>query len=92
MKEPMVNVTSASDEVIDIWPYVTCIATEVELPAYVLENELVEVVYRSGDGLHDHVLLPTEKENKFLVVVVDRPWSRIAGHHILDLNREYGLE
>ncbi len=92
MKDPMVDVTAAPGEVVDIWPYVAGVATEVGLPALVLKKELVELVYRSGDGVHDHVLLPTEKKNKFVVIVVDRPQAVVAGHHVLDLNREYGLE
>ena len=92
MKEPMVDVTAAPGDVVDIWPYVYGVATEVGLPALVLKKELVEQVYRSGNGIHDHVLLPTEKKNKFIVIVVDRARSSVAGHHILDLSREYGLE
>ena len=92
MKAPMVDVTAAPGETIDIWQYVATIAAEVGLPALVLKKELVEQVYRCDGGAYDHVLLPTEKKNKFVVVVVNRPHSSIAGHHILDLNREYGIE
>src|SRR5262245_17135579 len=92
MKDPMVDVTRMPGDVVDIWPYVSGIVLEVGLPALVLKKELVEQVYRSGDGIYDHVLLPTEKENKFVVIVVDRARAAVAGHHILDLNREYGLE
>ena len=92
MKEPMVDVTATPGEIIDIWPYVAAVAAEVGLPALVMKEELVEHVYRSDDGIHDHVLLPTEKKNKYVVIVVDRASSSVAGHHILDLNREYGIE
>ena len=92
MKEPMVDVTAAPGDIIDIWPYVAAVAAEVGLPALVVEKELIEQVYRSDDGIYDHVLLPTEKKNKYIVVVVDRARSSVAGHRILDLNREYGIE
>jgi hypothetical protein len=88
----MVDVTAAPGGVIDIWPYVAAIASEVRLPILVLEKGLVEFVYRSGDGNFDHVLLPTEKSNKFIVIVVDRSRAAVAGHRVLDLNHEYGLE
>lgn len=91
MKQPMLNVTADPGDVIDIWPYVAEVAPEVGLPALVLKKELVELVYRSANGIHDHVLLPTEKSNKFVVIVVDRLHSSVTGHHILDLNRLYGL-
>src|SRR3954465_5024520 len=92
MKEPMVDVTAAPGYVVDIWPYVADVASEVGLPTLVLKEELVEQVYRSGNGIHDHVLLPTEKRNKFVVIVVDRSRAAVTGHHILDLNPAYGLE
>ena len=92
MEAPMVDVTAAPGEVVDIWPYVAAVASEVSLPPPVLERQLVEQVYRSGNGTHDHVLLPTEKKNKFVVVVVDRSRAVVAGHHVLDLNREFGLD
>ena len=92
MRDPMVDVTAEPGSVIDIWPYVAGVAAEVSLPALVLEKELVETVYRSGDGKFDHVLLPTEEKNRYVVVVVDRTNAVVAGHRILDLNREYGLD
>ena len=88
MKAPMVDVTAEPGGVVDIWPYVAGVAFEIGLPALVLEKELVEQVYRSADGIHDHVLLPTQKKNRFVVVVVDRSRSSVAGHHVLDLNRD----
>jgi hypothetical protein len=92
MKEPMVDVTAARGDVVDIWSYAADVAAEVGLPTLVLKEEQVEQVYRSGNGIHDHVLLPTEKKNKFVVIVVDRSRAAVVGHHILDLNRAYGLE
>ena len=92
MNAPMVDVTAAPGEVVNIWPYVRRVAGEVGLPAIVLKKELVEQVYRSGDGVYDHVLLPTEKKNTFVVIVVNRSRASVAGHRILDLNREYGLD
>jgi hypothetical protein len=92
MTEPMVDVTTEPGDAIDIWPYVAAVAAEVGLSAFVLNESLVEQVYRSGNGVHDHVLLPTEKKNKYLVIVVDRTRATVIGHHVLDLNREYGLK
>lgn len=92
MQSGMVDVTAAADPVVDIWPYVTRVAAEVGLPVSVLEEQRVELVYRSGDGSHDHVLLSSGRKNMFVVIVVDRPRAAVVGHHLLDLNREYGLE
>ena len=92
MQEPMVDVTSSPGDVVDIWPYVASVARSIALPALVLEKELVDQVYRSGDGVHDHVLFPTEKKNRFVVIIVDRTKSTVTGHHILDLNQQYGIK
>jgi hypothetical protein len=48
-------------------------------------------VYLSGDKKHSHVLFYFGESNRYLVVVVDHETDSIEGHHLLDLNREYGL-
>lgn len=49
-------------------------------------------LYRRSDGGIVHVLYGSDDKNVFLVVVVDVPLATILGHHILNLNRVYGLE
>ena len=39
----------------------------------------------------EHVLLPCEAPNVFMVIVIDREQGQVYGHHLLDLNRLYGL-
>ena len=87
---PMRDVLSTATNVIDIWPYVA------EIPASDLSGNdvvtgCVEHVYRNADGTYDHVLVVTGTQNVFLVVVADLTRDTIVGHHLLDLNREYGL-
>lgn len=91
MKEPMVDVTAEPGDVVDIWQYVSDVAAEVGLPELVLKRRLVEQVYRSGDHVHDHVVLLTDRKNVFVVIIVDRVRSVVSGHHILDLNQQYGI-
>jgi len=59
---------------------------------FVPENSLVKVVYRNGASTFDHVLLPTEKQNIFLVIVVDLLDDIILGHYWMDIEKEYGLK
>ena len=75
----------------EIWEYVAELVTKDILPKYVLESEVVEKLYRNQD-FYDHILLPTNEENVFVVVVIDLETEEIYGHHILDLNKEYGLK
>ena len=91
MRSPMRDVTTEPGEVIDIWPYIGSVASEARLPPSVIQDELVEYVYRTSDGAFDHVLVPTGKKNIFLAVIVSRTESSIHGHYMLDLNEKYGL-
>jgi len=82
---------SASPEgVLNIWPYVAAIPP-LELAGHVPSDEVVEYAYRSKGNRYDHVLIPTETKNVYLVIVVDLEADRIYGHYLLDLNAEYGL-
>jgi hypothetical protein len=40
---------------------------------------------------YQHVLVECEMPNVFLVLVLDVVDDSIVGHHLLDLNRVYGL-
>ena len=89
--EPMKDVTENPEPVVDVWPYVAAVPP-AELRSLAYRAGEVEHVYRSGDGRFDHVLIPTSARNEYLVVVVARDERSVHGHHVLDLNREYGLK
>jgi hypothetical protein len=40
---------------------------------------------------YEHVLVNTEDQNVFMVLVLDLDAGVVYGHRILDLRREYGL-
>jgi hypothetical protein len=71
MAESMINVTETAEPVVDIWLYVELLVQENIVASYVWENNLVEKVYRSKDNRYDHVLLPTARENYFIVLLID---------------------
>lgn len=88
--EPMTDVTAQAALTPTLWSYVE------ELPANGLRGSHAESrhavhVYRSGDNRYDHVVLPTEARNRYLVVVLSRQRGAVHGHHLLDLNEKYGL-
>ena len=80
------------DEPIVIWSYVKELTENQTLHLIVYKKELVKKVYRNDLNAFDHILLPTEKQNVFLTIVVDLKKKRIFGHKILNLNKEYGIE
>jgi len=89
----MTDITETEfDEPIDIWSYVEELTENQIVNRIVYEKELVEKVYRNDLKTFDHILLPTEKQNVLLTIVVDLEKKKIFGHKILDLNKEYGIE
>ncbi|CAM1339180.1 hypothetical protein [Tenacibaculum aestuarii] len=80
------------NEPIDIWNYVKKLTESQIVNRIVYENELVEKVYRNDLKTFDHILLSTEKQNVFLIIVVDLKKKKIFGHKILDLNKEYVIK
>lgn len=87
---PMRDVLATATSVINIWPYVRAIPP-AELFGNAIVDGCVEHVYRNGKDTFDHVLVVTRTKNVFLAVVVDLARDTIFGHHLLDLNQEYGL-
>lgn len=92
MTKKMVDVTETAQPVVDIWDYVGHLTKDKEVLDYVNEEQLVEKVYRNDEETFDHILLPTDNSNIFIVIIVDIRQKEIKGHFRLDLNKEYGLE
>jgi hypothetical protein len=88
--EPMRDVLATAKNVIDIWSYVAAIPTN-ELFGNTIVDGCVEHVYRNGNDTFDHVLVVTRTKNVLVAVVIDLVRDTIFGHHLLDLNQEYGL-
>jgi len=88
----MVDVTETAQPVVDIWPYVAQLVKDNVVLTYVLEKQLVETVTRNSANTFDHILLPTNNKNIFIVIVVDLEQGQIMGHILLDLENEYGIK
>jgi hypothetical protein len=78
------------DGVIDLTPYVDAVPAEDLEGNTLLGNDVVEFVYRSADNVYDHVAFPCQQQNVFLVVVVKLAPDEPYGHHLLNLDNEYG--
>lgn len=87
---PMRDVVGEASNVIDIWPYVSEVPPS-DLQGHEIHDRFVEHVYRSPDNKYDHVMVTTKTQNVYLVIVVNLLNDAIYGHHLLDLNSEYGL-
>jgi hypothetical protein len=91
MTGSMLDVTDSANPLTNIWDYVSKLVEETIVMKYVLDNNIIEKVYRNPAKSFDHVLLPTGNENIFIVIIVDLYNPSIYGHYMLDLNKEYGL-
>ena len=87
---PMVDVSQTAEPVLDIWPYVEAVP-EYDLEGFTLLDGIVRYVYQSPPGQYLHVLVSTEDENVFLVVIIDLFSVKITGHYLLDLVTLYEL-
>ena len=88
MSEEMVDVTEVAEAAVDIWPYVEKLVRQgVELQQVVDDTD-IEMVYRNTEDDFDHILLPTEDESTFTVIVVDTMEREIVGHFVLNLEGE----
>lgn len=89
--DPMKAPAECEEGACDIWQYVEAIP-ESDFGEYCIGDNDVETVRRTGDQKFDHVLIPTNTKNVYLVIVVVLSNNRVLGHHVLNLNEKYGLE
>jgi hypothetical protein len=52
----------------------------------------VKNAWTDATGNFQHLLVSSSTANTFMVIVLDLVEGNVHGHHLLDLNREYGLE
>ena len=89
-REPMRDVTTTADEVVELWPYAEQ-ALRALFPHVCNCAHDVEAIYETGDSAYQHVLIPSHEQNVYLSVIVDKPQRSILGHYRLDLNALYGF-
>jgi hypothetical protein len=75
----------------NIWPYVSQLKSVKIISKKIKDAELVHKVYRNSNGEFEHILLSTEIENNFVVIVVNRSKKKIMGYFLLDVKGEYDL-
>lgn len=89
--EPMHRAAAEESPPFDFWPYFEAVA-DSDFQGYDCSEGQVEYVYREPSGRFEHVLVNSNDQNVFMVLVLDRASGEVYGHHLLNLNKEYGLE
>ncbi len=91
MGNSMNKVTENLEFISDIWGYIDDIPEKGLISDTVLLEKSIYSVYVNSDKTYQHVLINTNRDNCFFVVVVDIIAKTIYGYYLLDLNEEYGL-
>ena len=72
------------------WDYFEAIPAE-DLGGHDFSEGRVSYAWNMRGTAYQHVLVECGTANVFLVLVLDVPGRAVAGHHLLDLNRLYGV-
>lgn len=74
----------------DFWGYFRAIPLE-DFGEHDFSAGRVSYAWKMLGTAYQHVLVECATADVFLVLVLDVPGRSVAGHHLLDLNRIYGL-
>src|SRR5688500_9797381 len=86
MKGNVTNVT-ASPASLGLWPQVEELVKEGIVDANTFNTKKIVVVYRNGAETYEHILLPTNMADHFIVIIADIVESNIYGYYQLDLTK-----
>jgi len=85
----MVEIKDDMKTIYNIWPFVNNLKRVKIITKKIDENQLVFKAYRDTNNKFEHILLTTEKENNFIVIVVDLTKKKVKGYYKLYLKNEY---
>lgn len=91
MDSEMIDITEIAEPIVDIWPYIEVLVKNNLITEYIYQNGLIDSVYQNEQNTFHHVLIPTDNDNVFIVLVIDIRKEIIKGHIKLNLNKEYGI-
>ncbi len=90
MVSKMIDVTNSEKPMFNIWPFVNGLKKIKILPKKLDEDKLVHKVYRNET--FEHILLNTENENHFIVIIANINKTKIKGYYLINLpNNDYNL-
>ncbi|WP_264525839.1 MULTISPECIES: hypothetical protein [unclassified Flavobacterium] len=85
----MTEITASDKNTFNIWPYISKLKAAKILSSKVKESQLVHKIYRNSTEDFEHILLSTEKENHFVVIVANKNKKKTIGYFLYDLNGLY---
>jgi hypothetical protein len=84
----MIELADSEKNMFNIWPFVNELKGFKIVSKKINENELIYKVYRDTTETFEHILLATEKENEFIVIIVNLTTKKVKGYFPLDLNKK----
>lgn len=91
MAVPMKRLPQDADAPFAFWDYFDSIPS-ADFEGHDCSAGTVTYVWQHPIGRYQHVLVDSEDQDVFMVLVLDLAGHRVVGHRLLDLNREYGLK
>jgi hypothetical protein len=88
---PMKRLSDEASPPFDFWEYLDSIPDD-DFEGHDASLGRVTYVWEDASKHYQHVLISTERENVFLVLVLDLVGLQVYGHRLLNLGHEYGLE
>ena len=90
MAFPMTQLPSTAEPPFGFWDYFEVIPPE-DFEGHDCSAGRVTYAWDHPDKSFQHVLVDSEVENVFMVLVLDVTNRCVVGHRLLDLNQEYGI-
>ena len=87
--DSMRRLTPESEPSCDFLPYFESIPI-TDFAGYECPGD-VTYVWETNTGQFQHVLFDSDNKNVFMVLVLDVPSGKVAGHRLLNLNEQYGI-
>jgi hypothetical protein len=90
MVDKMIDIPNSEHSMYNIWPYVNDLKKAHIISKKIEEDKLIHKVYRNAN--FEHILLNTEKENDFVVIIVNLNKHKVKGYYLIDFpNSDYPL-
>ena len=89
LTEKMIESSTNDKSMFNIWPFVNELKKAKIVSKKINEKDLVYKVYRNFEENFEHILLTTEKDNHYLVILVNLNKNKIKGYFPLELTNEY---
>lgn len=88
---PMGQVALDAPPPCDFWGYFDAIP-RADFEGHNCSEGVVSHAWNDASGRYQHVLVNSEDENVFMVLVLDMRRRSVLGHRLLNLNSEYGIQ